>query len=181
MGLEEVKNEIAREAQARADVILEEAEARKEEMLEEARQKAEKTVKKAEAEAEQEADALRRKKLSSARMTAKKKRLAAREELLEEAYSQFKDRVQGLDEEKEAELIEKSLATLDEQVDIGTVYARSAHKDAAEEYGDFEERDIQGVIVETADGSRQFDMRFDEIAEQTINDNKKAVSEVLFK
>lgn len=180
MGLEEVKSEIIDEAESRADVIIEEAEARKEEMLEEARKKAEEKVEQAERKAEQEAEALRRKKLSSARMQAKKKRLTARQELLDDVHEQFTDRVQNLDDDKEAELIEQALDDLDDQVDIGTVYTRSTHKDLAEKYGEFEEKDIRGVIVETADGARRFDMRFEEIAEQTINDSKKAVSEVLF-
>lgn len=180
MGLDEVRDEIINEAESRATVIREEAEARKEELLEEARTKAEEIVDEAKEAAEQDVDALRKKKLSSARMQAKKQRLAAREELLDDVYAQFRERVQAIDDESEAELLEQALDRLDDDIDIGTVYTRSEHQDLADQYGEFAEKDIRGMIVETADGSRRFDMRFDEIAEQTINENRKAVAEVLF-
>lgn len=180
MGLEDVKNEITEEAAAEAKTIVDEAEARKQELLDEAEQDAEQIVEQAEQDAEQEAASLRRKKLSAARMDAKKKRLAAREELLEAVYDQFRERVNDLGEEKTRELIENALERLSDDVEIGTVYTREAYKDLAREYGEFEEKDVHGVIVETADGSRQFNLRFDTVAEQVINDNQKAVSEVLF-
>jgi V/A-type H+-transporting ATPase subunit E len=180
MGLDEVRNEIIAEAESRASVIREEAEARKEEMLEAAQNKADDLVEEATQNAEAEAESLRQKKLSSARMQAKKERLAAREELLDEVYEQFTDRVHDIDDDREAELLESALNDLSDDVDIGTVYTRSVHQDLAEEHGDFEEKDIHGMIVETADGARRFNMRFDEIAEQTIDENKKAVSSVLF-
>lgn len=180
MGLEHVKEEIVQEAQQRAKAIVQEAEARKDNLLSEAEQNAEEIVAKAEKEAEKEADALRRKKLSAARMQAKRKRLEAREDVLEQVYEQFRDRIQNLDEDKEEELIKNVLDRLDDQIDIGTVYAGKDHKTLAKKYGDFTEKDIRGVIVETADGSRRFDLQFDEVADGTIDDNRQAVSKVLF-
>lgn len=180
MGLQDVKNEIVEEAEARAEVIVEEAEAQKEELLSEAKEQAEDLVQEAEEEAEQESEAIRRKKLSAARMQARKKKLQARESILDEAFDTFKERILNLDTEKEQELIENALKRLDDDIDIGTVYAAEKHEDVATQYGDFEAKDIHGVIVETADGSRRFDMQFEEVADRVIEDNRRAVSEVLF-
>jgi V/A-type H+-transporting ATPase subunit E len=180
MGLDEVRTEIIDEAESRAEVIREEAEARRDELLEDAQDTADEIVEQAKQEAEQEAEALRKKKLSSARMDAKKQRLGAREELLDDVYSQFRDEVQEIDDDTAADLLESALDRLDNDIDIGTVHTRSAHQDLAESYGAFAETDVRGLIVETADGSRQFDMRFDEITEQTISENRKDVSKVLF-
>lgn len=180
MGLEQVKSEILNEAETRANTIIEEAGERRDELLSEAEEKADRIVSEAEQEAENEAESLRQKRLSAARMEAKRKRLEAREDVLEDVCNQFKERVNDLDEETEAELIENALESLSDDIDIGTVYTSNDHKSLSEDYGDFAEKDIKGAIVETADGSRRFDMRFENIAEQVIDDNRQDISKVLF-
>ncbi len=180
MGLEQVKNEILNEAETRANKIIEEAEEQRDELLSEAEEKADRIVSDAEQDAENEAQALRQKRLSAARMQAKRKRLEAREDLLEQVYDQFRERVQDLDEDREEELIENALESLSDDIEIGTVYASAAHEDLAEQYGDFEEKDITGIIVESADGSQRFNMQFDDVADHVIDENQQAVSKVLF-
>ncbi len=180
MGLEQVKDEILNEAETRANTIIEEAEARRDELLSEAEEKASSIVEEAENKAENEAESIRRKRLSAARMEAKRKRLEAREDILDDVYEQFKERVQNLDSERESELIENALESLSDDIEIGTVYVSPDHKSVANRYGDFKEKDVRGVIVETADGSRRFDMRFEKVAEHVIRENRQDVSKVLF-
>lgn len=180
MGLDAVKQEIKDEAEREAGNIISDAEDTKEEILEEAREETEQILEEAEAEARETAEALRKKEISGARMEAKEKRLAAREDVLEQAFDRFRERVDDLDEDTEQELVEAALERLQDQVDIGTVRAREALEDVAADYGTFEAHDDRGVVVETADGSRRFDLTFDTVAERTIDASRKEVSEVLF-
>lgn len=180
MGLEEVRQEIVEEAEREAEKLLEEAEEEKEEILEEAKEEKKEVLKKAEEEAEKEAEAIRKKEISNARMEAQEKRLEAREEIIEEVKEKFRDRIEGLDQETERELVEESLEDLSQEIDIGVVRTREEIQDLAEGYGEFKEMDERGAVVKTADGSRRFDLTFDSIAENTVNESRKEVSEVLF-
>lgn len=180
MGLEDVKEEILNQAEQQARNIVEEAANHKSEVVSEAEQKAENILEEARQEAEKRAEALRRKELASARMAARKHRLAARQDVLEEAFTRFREELQGLDEDTERRLIEAGLERLSNTVDIGTVHAPPAFQGVAEEYGDFVELDGRGFIAETVDGSRRFDMRFQQIADDVIQDHRKNVAEVLF-
>lgn len=181
MGLDDVKAEILDEAERKAQNIVDEATDHKDEVLSDAEQRAENIVEEAQNEAEKEAEALRRKELSSARMEARKKRLAAREDVLDDAFDQFRETVLNLDEDEERELIEAGLDRLSETADIGTVHAPAAFEDLATEYGDYAELDGRGFIAETADGSRRFDMRFQQIADDVIEEHRKDAAEVLFR
>lgn len=180
MGLQDVKDEILEEADARAEEIIEEAEAEKEQILEDAKAAAETIVDEAEQDAQEEADAIRNREIAAAKMDARKQRLAAREEALSNVFNQFRGRVTELGEDAERELIEAALDRLSDKADIGTVYADAAFEDTAAAYGTFEERDIRGVIVETADGTRQFDLRFDAVADDVIEEYRQEVADVVF-
>ncbi len=113
-------------------------------------------------------------------MQAREKTLQAREDVLQRVFDRFRDRVQDLDEETERELVEAALDRLDDAVDIGTVHARDALEDLASDYGTFTAHDDRGVVVETDDGTRRFDLTFDTAVEKTIAEARQDVSEVLF-
>lgn len=180
MSLEDVKEEILDEAEQKAQNILEDASEHRNAVISDAEERAEEIIEQARQEAEKEAEALRRKELASARMEARKKRLAAREAVLDAAFQQFRDDILDLSEDEERDLIEAGLDRLSELVDIGTVHAPTAFEDLAEEYGEYAEFDGRGFIAESADGSRRFDMRFTQIADDVIEEHRKDVAEVLF-
>lgn len=180
MSLEDVKDEILDEAERKAQNIVEEASSHKDDVINAAEERAESIVEQARQEAEKEVEARRRKELSSARMEARKKRLAARQDVLDDAFDRFREELDALDENEERDLIETGLDRLSSAVDIGTVHAPAAFEDLATEYGDFAELDGRGFIAETADGNRRFDMRFQQIADDVIDDHRKDVAEVLF-
>ncbi|MDY6769666.1 MAG: V-type ATP synthase subunit E family protein [Candidatus Nanohaloarchaea archaeon] len=180
MGLDAVTQEIADEAEAKAERIRQEAKQQREELLDEAREEAERIREQARNDAESEAESLRRKELSAARMDARQERLAAREDVLEDVFDRFRDRVHDMDDDTEEELVAAALDRLDDDIDIGTVHARDALEDVADEYGTFEPHDARGVVVETADGNRRFDLTFDSVADDVIAGARKEVSQVLF-
>lgn len=180
MGLEDVTKEIKEDAEAEANQILDEAEAKKEQIIEEAKEEKEQRIEQAREEAEQEAEALRKKKLSSAKMDARKLKQEARQDVLEEAFEQFRSRIMDMDAEDEQDLVEDALDRLDDRIDIGTIITSSQNEDVASGYGDVETEDLHGAIVESADGTQRFDLTFDTVADKTIDEHKKDVSQVLF-
>lgn len=178
MGLEDVTQEIRADAEQEAEAILDEAEEETERIIQEAEERKEEILQEAREEAEREIESLRKRELSSARMDARQTRLAAREEVLEETFQQFRDRVHDIEEDTERDLIADALEGLD--VDIGTVIVRDAFEDVAAEHGDVETADVRGVIVESSDGSRRFDMTFDAMADETIAEARQDVASELF-
>lgn len=181
MGLDDVKAEILDEAERKAQNIVDEATDHKSEVISDAEARAEEIVESARNKAEKEAEALRRKELSSARMEARKKRLAARQDVLDDAFDQFHEEIEELAEDEERALIKAGLDRLSDTADIGTVHAPPAFERLATEYGDYAEIDGRGFIAETADGNRRFDMRFQQIADDVIQEHRKDVAEVLFR
>lgn len=180
MGLEQVTQEIVEDAETEAEDILERAKAEKEDRIHKAEKEAEKILEQAEREAEEEAEALRQKELSSARMKAKELKREAREDALQTVFDRFRESLDELDEEEQRELVANALERLEDDVDIGVVQTREPFKDLAEEYGAFEELGSRGIIVESADGSRRFDLRFDTVAQKTVQENRHDVAEVVF-
>ncbi|MFB6077105.1 MAG: V-type ATP synthase subunit E family protein [Candidatus Nanohaloarchaea archaeon] len=180
MGLQDVKTEIIDEAEREAEQIRSEAEEQKQEILEEAEERKQEILEEAETEAEERIEALRKKELSSARMEARQMKMEARQDVLDDAFEAFRDAVHDLDSDTEAELVEDALEALADRIDIGTVTVADAFEDIASAYGTVETDDVRGVIVESADGSRRFDMRFDRMADRTIEEHRQEVAEVLF-
>ncbi len=180
MGLDDVTQEILDEAQREAEQIRADAEEQVEEILDEAEEMKQEILDEAQRDVEQEVEALRKKELSNARMDARQTKLAARESVMEDAFDAFRDRVADLGAADERELVAAALDRLDGRLDIGTVTVAGDLEDLAAEYGDVETADIRGAIVESADGTRRFDLRFDAMAARAIEANRKAVAEVLF-
>ncbi|MDY6768860.1 MAG: V-type ATP synthase subunit E family protein [Candidatus Nanohaloarchaea archaeon] len=180
MGLDDVTQEIIDSAEEEAEAIRSEAAAEKEQILDDARAEAEQIRDEAEAAAENEAEALRKKELAAARMDARQAALAAREDVMDDVVDRFHDRIEELDEDDEHVLVAAALDRLDGAVDIGTVHVSDHLHDLASDYGDVEPMAERGVVVESSDGTRRFDLTFDTIADKTVRENRKDLSEVLF-
>ncbi|MFB6292349.1 MAG: V-type ATP synthase subunit E [Candidatus Nanohaloarchaea archaeon] len=179
MGLEQVKSDILEEAEEKADQIVKEAKQEKKEILADAEKEAEKIEQKTEEEIENRKDSLRRKALSNARMKAREEKLKAKQEKLDEAFSTFRQELADLDEDQRSSYVEHCL----DQVgfEVGKVIGGSGFEDAVDDQGyDFEEGDLEGIIVVSEDGERRQDFSFDKIVEQYREDHRQEVAEQLF-
>ncbi|MFB6213762.1 MAG: V-type ATP synthase subunit E family protein [Candidatus Nanohaloarchaea archaeon] len=176
MGLEDVKSDILNEAEQESNRIVEEAEEEAEEIIEEAEEEAESIREQAEKEIEEKEESIKRKALSSARMKAKQVKLREKQKHLDTAFRDFREKLEDLaDDEKEA-FVESCLDRA--SFEVGTVRGGEEFSDAVSK--DFEEADIDGIILESEDGERRMDFTFDRIVEDYRENHRREVAEALF-
>lgn len=184
MGLEDVKKEILKQAENTAQQQLEEAEEEADRILAEAEDEAEEIREDIIEDAEEQVDQIRRQKIASARMDAKKQKLAAKQDVMDEAYDQLRERVHDLDHDRKVELISSVLDTLAGQHDIGHVHVPHGFKkdvkgltDATVSIRD----DLEdGVIVEDSSGEMSFNYSFSTVLETIQKENRQELANTLF-
>lgn len=183
MALETVIQAIQAKGKAEVDEILAEAHAERERMLSEVRAEAAKGVADAEIRAKQEADRKHVQELARGELEARKTVLAAQKEDIDQVYQRALARLSSLKENPEflRALVEANESewraggkvysnARDEAVVkalVGKSYA--GHIDAS-----------GGLIIESADGTRRVDLRYESILRDVWNDSVKEVAEVLW-
>lgn len=116
MSIESITARIKKEAQAYSDDRKQEAEAAKREGLDEAKVQADRLLQKFSAEAEQDAEVLISRRKSVADLDARKMKLAAKQDVIDESYQAALDRILNL---SPAEYVNFIMAQLDEYKDEG--------------------------------------------------------------
>ncbi len=183
MALDTVIQAIQAKGKAEVDEILAEARAERERMLSEVRTDAAKAVADTEVRAKQDADRKRVQELARAELEARKSVLAAQKQDLDEVYQRALARLGNLKEnpeflrdllkanESEWRVGGKVYSTArDEAIVKGIVgKAYAGHIDAG-----------GGLIIESADGTRRVDLRYESILRDVWNDSVKEVAEVLW-
>lgn len=183
MGLEEVKKEILKQAETQAEQRLEEANERADEILDEAEEEADSVREDILEDAREEADQKKRQKIAAARMEAKNQRLAAKQDVMDEAYSRLEERIRSLPKDEKLELIESVLDRLSAEHDIGRVIVPSGFRSAVSEMtdADVETGDIDdGVVVEDSSGDLSFDYTFSTVLETIRNERRQELAGHLF-
>jgi len=184
MGLEDVKKEILKQAENTAQQRREEAEEEADRILEEAEEEAEDIRSEIIDDAEEQVDQIRRERIASARMDAKKQKLAAKQDVMDEAYDKLEQRVHALDRESKVELIRTVLDELGTEHAIGHVHVPHGFKDAVKDLtdADVSTRDDldAGVIVEDSSGDLSFNYSFATVLETIRKENRQELAETLF-
>lgn len=183
MTLDTVIQVIQAKGKAEADQILAEARTERERMLSEVRTEADRALADAEVRAKEAAERKRVQDLARAEIEARKLVLAAQKQDLDEVYQRALARLSGLKDNPEfLRLLLKANEgewkgggkvysnARDEAVVIGLVgKAYAGHIDAA-----------GGLIIESADGSRRVDLRYESILRDVWNDSVREVAEILW-
>lgn len=179
MGLKEVKDDILEEARNDADRIVEEAEQEADEIVEDAEREVEKIEEQTKQEIEAEKKSLEKRRLSNARMNAKQRELEAKQDRIDETFSEFRHRLEKLDSSEREKFVESCIEKV--SFEIGDVQASEEFQDAVEEQGySFEElEDSQGIILFSEDGERSQTFTIEKIVDN-YRDYSKQVAEVLF-
>ena len=191
MSLETVVEDVRDEARARAEEIREEGESRAEEIISEAEADAEEIVAQREQAVEAQIDEEREQALSSAKLTAKQKRLEARRDVLERVREQLEERVAAIDGERREELTRSLLDSAAEEFDDDAtveVYGREDDEemltDLLSEYEGWSfagtEDCLGGVVVESESSRVSVDNTFDSVIAGVWDDELKRISERLF-
>lgn len=191
MSLEQVRDDIEKEARARADEIRAEAEERAEEIISAAEADAEEIKATRSAEVDDEIDQRREQALSGAKLEAKQARLEARRDVLEDVREEIEDALVDLDDETREELteslIENAAAEFDDD-DRVVVHGRADDEDLLEDllasYDGFSVGEpvdcLGGVIVESETSRVRVNNTFDSVLESVWDDQLKDISALLF-
>lgn len=180
MGLQQVKDEILDEAEEHSEEIKEEAEKYREEKLEEAEKEADKIKEKAEEETEERKEEIRKKRISNARMKAKRNKLEAEKEEINKLFKEFEKEMKNLSDEEASKMLENAID--ETEFDVDKVTGNSNFKDAAEDQDlEFEEHDREGFMILSENGERRKDFSFDKIFKEFEENHRKQVADKLFK
>jgi len=181
--LDSVVQAIQAKGKAEVDAILAEAQAERERTLSEVRAESDRALAEAEVRAKEAAERKRVQDLARAELEARKLVLAAQKEDLDEVYRRALERLGNLKENpdflrmllKANELEWKSGGRVysnarDEAVVKGLVgKAYAGHVDAT-----------GGLVIESADGSRRVDLRYESILRDVWNDSVREVADILW-
>jgi len=176
MGLKDVKDEILEEAEEKAENIKEEGRQEKDEIIAAAEEKAEKIEEETEQEIENRKEAMEKKAISNANMTAKKKRLEAKEDAISKVFEEFHEGIENISDDEKEKFLQNAVDSAD--FEVGKVLGSSEFSSLTDK--EFEEIEDEGVIVVSENGERRRNFTFSKILEDFREDYRKEVAERLF-
>jgi V/A-type H+/Na+-transporting ATPase subunit E len=181
--LERVAQAVLERGKSEAEQIIAQAREEKERMLSEARAEGEANIKAAEAQAHVEAERKKVQEIARAELEARKISLAAQKEALDEVYKQALAKLRELKENNE---LLKNLLKVNESEwkSGGRVYSNKKDENAVKKIvGSAYAGQIDcagGIVIESADGTRRIDLRYESLLSEVWDDAVKDVAEVLW-
>jgi len=182
MGIETVIDEVIGRGRAEADEIRNGAGADRAKILQEERLEGEKFIAERDRDAHVRADRVRVQDLARAELESKKIVLAAQKEILDEVYSMG---LQALAALPDRDAIVRALLT-ENAADwrAGKVWASPRDADTVRavtgpNFAGTTEC-LGGVVIESADGTRRNDLRFEALFEEVWRDSVREVAEILW-
>tara|TARA_B110000438_G_scaffold135861_1_gene131357 strand:+ start:3381 stop:3968 length:588 start_codon:yes stop_codon:yes gene_type:complete len=186
MTLETLAKDIAASAETEAKALLKEAKASAKKIAEEAEAKANTIREEADSRSSREAEQLAREIVASARQSNQKDVLVARRVVLDATFEEAKGQLADPGLSGRASILKGLMAQADE-VAVGDFTVRPVAIDRAALSGIAGSRsigdDVEGLggfILEAADGSVSFDMRFDTLLDQVWSDKRSLINSTLF-
>ena len=180
MGLQDVKNDILREARDEASELEEEAKQKKDEILKEAEDKAEEIKEEARKEVEESKQSERKKAVSSANMEARNKKLQAKQEKLGEIFREFKEELQDLDDQEKQDFVKN--AVNEAEFEVSEIEASEEFIEVIDgrKHEVTENSDLDGFVLVSENGERRKNFSIDKIAESYKDEYRQKVAEKLF-
>lgn len=183
MSLDSVVQVVLDKGKAEADEILAEARAERERMLSEVRAEAAKTLTEAEDRARQTVERTRVQELARGELEARKIALAAQKERLDEVYARTVARLADLKET--AALLQAVLKANESDWKAGgKVFSNAKDEPTVRSIvGPAYAGRIEcagGVVIESADGTRRTDLRYESILRDVWEDSVREVAEILW-
>lgn len=191
MSLEQVADDIEKEARARADEIRADADEKAEAIIAEAETEADEIKQARAEEVDDEVDQRREQALSSAKLEAKQQRLEARRDVLADVREEIEAALVDLDDDTREELtrsLMEAAAVEFENDDSVVVHGRGDDQALIEEilteYEGFSfgerQRCLGGVIVESETSRVRVNNSFDSVLDSVWDDQLKELSNHLF-
>ena len=182
MGLETVIEEVLARGRAEAEEIRRAAVAERERLLQEAREEGAKLLIAKEQEARLAAERARIQDLARAELESKRTILAAQKQVLDEVYSKALERLAAL---PDRDAIVRALLNANaSEWRAGKVYASPRAADTVRaivgpNYAGTTEA-LGGVVIESTDGTRRTDLRFETLFADVWRDSIREVAEILW-
>lgn len=182
MGLETVIEDVLSRGRSEAEEIRRATMAERERILQDARAEGAKLLAQREQEGKQAAERARVQSLARAELESKKIVLSAQKELLDQVYAAVLEKLGRLAENEG--LIRSLLQAHETEWRNGKVYCNARDADAVrsivgKSFGGTIDG-VGGVVIDSADGSRRIDLRFETILADLWRDSIKEVAEVLW-
>ena len=182
MGLETVIEDVLARGRSEAEEIRRATAAERERILQDARVEGAKLLAQREQQAKGAAERARIQALARAELESKKIVLSAQKELLDQVYAAVLDKLARLAESEG--LVQSLLRAHEEEWRNGKVYCNARDADrvrliVGKNFGSTIDC-VGGVVIDSADGSRRIDLRFETILADIWRDSIKEVAEVLW-
>lgn len=182
MGLEQVVDEILARGRAEAEEIRSRGRAERERMLQDGRAEGARLYSQREQEGREAAERRRVQDLARAELESKKTVLAAQKEVLDAVYAMVLKRLEVLADR--AVIVRALLAANEGDWHEGKVYASPRDEQVVKEAvasrfaGTFD--CVGGLVIESSDGTRKTDLRFETLLSDVWRDSIREVAEVLW-
>ncbi len=182
MSLDAVIEKIRAAGDAEIDAIRKEGAAERERMLADARKEGAALKADRLAAAESAGERLKTQELAKAELQAKKITLAAQKEILDRVLETARDRLAA--SPRRAEVIRALLAEYKDETASGRVLAHEEDAAVVRSSGLAPPATLDclgGLVIESADGSRRVDLRFETILEGVWRDSVRQVADILWR
>ena len=186
MTLETLAKDIAASAEADIKALIDEAKNEAKKITDEAKDKASKITEDANTRAEREASQISREVVASARQANQKAILIAKREAMDSTHAAVKEQLADPGFKGRASMLKSLMAKADKMATSDFVIRpvevdRKALGDLKGKRKVGESVDgLGGFILEAADGSVSFDMRFDTLLDTAWNQSLSEVNKILF-
>jgi V/A-type H+-transporting ATPase subunit E len=182
MGLENVVNDILKQARAEVSTVNSEADVETAAIINAANEEKKKMVEIRQAEIDARIERMHKQEMSSAHLEIKRATLNAKKDVLDEVFQSAKDAISSMPSEKNVTLLK---AILDKHGTSGTrVYSNGRDAKLVQEMTDLTYMDeidcIGGIIIENDDGTVRLDYTFDTILNNVSEQTLKQISDILF-
>ncbi|MGM5482363.1 MAG: V-type ATP synthase subunit E [Nanobdellota archaeon] len=182
MGFKQLKESITQKTDKEADKIVKSA--RKE--AEEAKRKLEIEMEEYEQKVMEDAKStinmMEKREIASAGLEAKKKKLIAKKQLLEEAFENAKTQIdKTLKKNDRKKLIEKILKEIEKEIDIGKIYCNKADSELVPAKKVHKKEMLGGLIAEDKKGEVIIDYSFESIFEEIKSNYMSEITSILMK
>ncbi len=184
MSLESLIERIEHDASHQAEQIIAEAEQRADQIIREAREQAEKEAEDIRMQGEKQATRVRDKTLAVARRKAREARRQAKEQVMQDCLREIRRHLAEVNGDAYETHVRRSIQQGKKRFgDCTVLVSRDTDKDIAASLDVPVEGNIDsigGVVIQSADGSRQLDETFESIMERRMGDIRILMAEHLF-
>ncbi|MBI2557758.1 hypothetical protein HYW20_00395 [Candidatus Woesearchaeota archaeon] len=180
MGLEEVKEEIIRNAKEQEAALIAEARREAGRITKEAEKKIKEMEERSEADTKKMIESAKKQEISSAEMEYKKMLLDAKKNMIDAVFADAKKRLENLDDKKREAYIKKLLEKAKNDIEAAYVYCNKKDVRFVREFKALPVDITGGLIAENQEKTVRVDYSFETVL-QSIKDNElQNINKLLF-